>query len=209
MTQSSDVAAIILAAGQGTRFGREPKLLACFGSSPMVRHVVRAAVRSLAEPVIVVIGSRADEIEASLKGLPIQITRNPWFAHGLSTSLKAGFAALPSQTKAAVILLGDMPLVSPSFIDTLVKRCRGIGEPAALIPTLRGERGNPVVLSRELQTLIEGLSGDTGAGPILRRRPDVVEFPVSDPAILQDVDTADELGRIAHRQDSRIRGTEP
>jgi molybdenum cofactor cytidylyltransferase len=60
--------------------------------------------------------------------------------------------------------------------------------------TVNGQRGNPVVLSHALKDLIKGLSGDTGAGPILRGRTDVMECPVDDPAILQDVDTNDDLG---------------
>jgi molybdenum cofactor cytidylyltransferase len=192
----SDVAAIVLAAGRGTRFGKEPKLLAPLGGKPLVRHAVEAAVGSSAEPVIVVTGHRANEIEASLEGLPIQVARNVSFADGLSTTLKAGFAALPPEAKAAVILLGDMPLIRPDLIDTLLIRWREMGEPAALIPAVGGQRGNPVVISRKLEDLIAGLSGDVGAGPILRGRPDVLVWPVADPAILQDVDTPDEVGKI-------------
>jgi molybdenum cofactor cytidylyltransferase len=159
----------------------------------LVRHVVEAAVNSVAEPVIVVTGHQADEIEASLNGLSIRGVRNPAFANGLSTSLKAGFAALPPQAKAAVVLLGDMPLIKASLIDTLVDAWRAMGEPAALVPTVNGQRGNPVVLSCDLRDLIEGLSGDTGAGSILRGRTDVMDCPVEDPAILQDIDTNDDL----------------
>lgn len=192
----SDVAAIVLAAGRGTRFGREPKLLARLGGKPLVRRVVEAAVGSTADPVIVVTGHRADEIEASLQGLPIHIIRNASFAEGLSTSLKAGFVALPEKVKAAVILLGDMPLIDVGLIDTLVNRWRETGQPAALVPTLNGKRGNPVVLSRELETMVNELSGDVGAGPGLRGRAGVVEWPTTDPAILQDVDTADEFSKV-------------
>jgi molybdenum cofactor cytidylyltransferase len=60
-----------------------------------------------------------------------------------------------------------------------------------------GQRGNPVLLSRELEGLIKGLSGDAGAGQILRGRADVMEYPVDDPAILQDVDTGYDLDRIS------------
>jgi molybdenum cofactor cytidylyltransferase len=189
----SDVAVIVLAAGRGTRFPSGPKLLASLNGRPLVCHVVEAAVTSSANPVIVITGHRAEEVEASLQGFPIQSIRNPAFADGLSTSLKIGFAALPPQAKAAVILLGDMPLIKASLIDALVKAWKARGGPAALIPTANGQRGNPVVLSRELEGLIEGLSGDTGAGPILRGRPDLMECPVDDPAILQDVDTSDDL----------------
>lgn len=193
----SDVAAIVLAAGRGTRFPSGPKLLALLNDRPLVCHVVEAATTSSTNPVIVVTGHRAEEVEASLQGFPIQSVRNPTFADGLSTSLKAGFAALPTHTKAAVVLLGDMPLIKASLIDTLVNAWRARGEPAALVPTVNGQRGNPVVLSCVLEPLIEELAGDTGAGPILRGRPDVIECPVEDPAILQDVDTGDDLDRMS------------
>ncbi len=192
----SDVAAIVLAAGRGTRFGREPKLLVRLGGKPLVRRVVEAAAGSVANPVIVVTGHRADEIEASLQGLAIHIVHNASFAEGLSTSLKAGFAALPEKVKAAVILLGDMPLIEADLITALVNGWRERGQPAALVPTLHGKRGNPVVLSRELESMVNGLSGDAGAGPGLRGRADVVEWPTTDPAILQDIDTPDEIGKI-------------
>jgi molybdenum cofactor cytidylyltransferase len=95
-----------------------------------------------------------------------------------------------------VVLLADMPLIRAGLIDTLVSAWGEMGEPAALVPTVNGQRGNPVVLSRDLESLIEGLSGDTGAGPILRGRADVMEYPINDPAILQDVDTGDALDRM-------------
>jgi len=191
----SDVAAIVLAAGRGTRFGDEPKLLARLGGKTLVRHVVEAAVGSTVDPVIVVTGHRSEEVEASLHDLPVRVLHNASFAEGLSTSLKAGFAALPQQARAAVILLGDMPFVKADLIDALAAGWRDRGGPAALVPTLNGRRGNPVVLSRDLQVEIENLSGDVGAGPILRGRPDVVEWPTTDPAVAQDIDTKEEFSR--------------
>jgi molybdenum cofactor cytidylyltransferase len=191
-----DVAAIVLAAGRGTRFGPEPKLLARLGGKPLVRHVVEAACLSVADPVIVVTGHRADEIGASLQGLRIRAVHNSSFAEGLSTSLKAGFAALPVEARAAIVLLGDMPLVGADLIDALIGGWQERGRPAALVPAFNGQRGNPVVLSRDLEGLIGGLSGDAGAGPILRGRADVVEWPTADPAILQDVDTSEAMRRI-------------
>jgi molybdenum cofactor cytidylyltransferase len=191
----SDVAAIILAAGRGTRFGDELKLLAQIGGKALVRHAAEAAVGSLVDPVIVVTGYRSNEVEAALHGLPVQILYNALFAQGLSTSLKAGFSALPPTTRAAVILLGDMPFVKADLIDALVAEWRERGEPAALVPTLDGRRGNPVVLSRDLQAVIEDLSGDVGAGSLLRERSDVLEWPTTDPAVAQDIDTREELAK--------------
>ena len=191
----SHVAAIILAAGRGTRFGDELKLLAQIGGKALVRHAAEAAVGSLVDPVIVVTGYRSNEVEAALHGLPVQILYNALFAQGLSTSLKAGFSALPRTAQAAVILLGDMPFVKADLIDALVAEWRERGEPAALVPTLNGRRGNPVVLSRDLQAAIEDLSGDGGAGSLLRERSDVLEWPTEDPAITQDIDTREEFAK--------------
>jgi molybdenum cofactor cytidylyltransferase len=191
----SDVAAIILAAGRGTRFGDELKLLAQIGGKALVRHAAEAAVGSLVDPVIVVTGYCSNKVEAALHGLPVQILYNALFAQGLSTSLKAGFSALPPTTRAAVILLGDMPFVKADLIDALVAEWRERGEPAALVPTLDGRRGNPVVLSRDLQAMIEDLSGDVGAGSLLRERSDVLEWPTTDPAVAQDIDTREELAK--------------
>jgi len=191
----SHVAAIILAAGRGTRFGDELKLLAQIGGKALVRHVAEAAANSTADPVIVVTGYCSNEVEAALHGLPVQILYNALYAQGLSTSLRAGFSALPPTTRAAVILLGDMPFVKADLIDALVAEWRERGEPAALVPTLDGRRGNPVVLSRDLQAMIEDLSGDVGAGSLLRKRSDVLEWPTTDPAVAQDIDTREELAK--------------
>jgi len=193
-----DVAAILLAAGRGTRFGDAPKLLARIDGKPLVRHVAEAAVHAGVDPVIVVTGHRAEEVRSALAGLAVHVVHNDVFAEGLSTSLKKGFAALPPTARAAMILLADMPFVTTDLIDALAAGWRERGEPAALVPTYKGRRGNPVVISRELRPMIEQLSGDVGAGPMLRGRSDVLEWPMDDVAIVQDIDTRqdfDALGR--------------
>ncbi|HEX2552382.1 MAG TPA: nucleotidyltransferase family protein [Microvirga sp.] len=189
------VAAIVLAAGRGTRFGEGPKLLASLRGKPLVRHVAEAALASTAHPVIVVTGHRAPEVEAALAGLPLAVAHNPDFAEGLSTSLKRGFAALDPGAEAAIVLLADMPLVDAALIDRLIQ-CWRESRPAALVPVSGGRRGNPVVLSAVLAPEIARLSGDSGAGPLLRGRADVVEEPVDAPGVLHDVDTPAALAAL-------------
>jgi molybdenum cofactor cytidylyltransferase len=88
-----------------------------------------------------------------------------------------------------------MPFVRPGLINALVGGWHARGEPTALVPVLNGQRGNPVVLSRALQTSITRLSGDVGAGSILRGRPDVLEWPTEDTAIIYDIDTREEFAK--------------
>ena len=192
----TDVAALILAAGRGTRFGEEPKLLATLHGKSLVRWVAEAALASSAKPVIVVTGHRAGEVEAALADLPVDRAPNPSYADGLSTSLKTGFRALPRHSEAAIVLLGDMPLVAAPVIDRLVGAWRAAGRPSALVPVTGGRRSNPVVLSRALEPEIMTLEGDSGAGPLLRRRSDVLEYPLENPALLHDVDTPETLAAL-------------
>jgi molybdenum cofactor cytidylyltransferase len=143
-----------------------------------------------------VTGYKADDVESAIDALPIQIIRNSLFAEGLSSSLKAGFAASPPEAGAVIVLLGDMPFITANLIDELVSAWQSTGRPAALIPISDGRRGNPVVLSRMLEAAVRELSGDAGAGRILRNHPGVVEWPVESQAILQDIDTHDALRRL-------------
>lgn len=196
------VAAIVLAAGLGSRFGRSPKMLATFEGKALVARIVEAALASEASSVIVVVGHEAAAVTGALAGLRVTIARNPDYADGLSSSLKAGFAALPPEAEAAAILLGDMPQIGTSLLDWLIQAWRGSGFPPALVPTCQGQRGNPVVLSRDLAPAIAGLDGDTGAGKLLRHMPKVVEIETGDPAVLRDADTPEELARLTESQAS-------
>ena len=191
----SEVAAIVLAAGSGLRFGGA-KLLAGLRGKPLVRHVVEAALASAARPVLVVVGADEQRIAGALSGLEVRYVGNPAHAEGLSTSLRAGFAALPDEARAAMVLLGDMPLVRAGLIDALVAAWRA-GRPEAVVPTHGGRRGNPVLLSRALEPDLRALSGDVGAGPLLRARPGVRELAVEEDAILLDADTPEALARLA------------
>jgi molybdenum cofactor cytidylyltransferase len=194
---SHDIAAIVLAAGRGTRFGPEPKLLAEFEGKPLVRHAVEAALASSAGAVIVVVGDHEAEVRAALEGLPVVFMPNPGYAAGLSTSLKAGLAEAPEASEAVVVLLGDMPLVSSGLIDGLIAAWREAGKPDAVVPVREGRRGNPVLLATRLAPEIAELEGDTGAAPLLRGRANVLEWNTDDPTVAADVDTPEALAEIA------------
>ncbi|WP_029031161.1 nucleotidyltransferase family protein [Salinarimonas rosea] len=191
------VAAIVLAAGRGSRFGEAPKLLATLDGVPLVRRVAQAALASRADPVIVVVGRRGEDVAAALAGLAVRIVDNPAWDEGLSTSLQAGFAALPDDAHAAIVCLGDMPLVTPALVDALVAAFDETSGAAAVVPVHAGERGNPVLLARRLAPEIADLAGDRGAGPLLKGRADVRELDWGDASILRDVDTPAALAALA------------
>jgi len=186
------IGAVILAAGQASRFGRN-KLLEPVAGKTVLRHVAEAALGSTADPVIVVTGHEAEKIRLSLAGLRLTFCENPDFAMGLSTSLKCGVNALPPESDGALILLGDMPGVDSSLIDRVIAAFDPAGR-AIVTATRNGRRGNPVLWARRFFDEIAGLTGDEGARGLLARHPQSV-FAVEAPsdAPLADIDTEEAL----------------
>lgn len=186
------VGTILLAAGRGTRFGAQPKMLADFGGRPLVRRAAEAALAARPRPVVAVLGAHADAVEAALSGLDLTCVRNEAYSEGLSSSLKAGLSAL-SACDAAIVMLGDMPLIGAALIDRLADTFDNGGSTAAVVPVHEGMQGNPVLLNlRILADELSSLHGDRGAGPLLAGRRDIIEIE-AEPGITLDVDTPDAL----------------
>jgi molybdenum cofactor cytidylyltransferase len=182
------VAAIVLAAGRSTRMGMN-KMLADIGGKSLIGRTVDAVLASRARPVVLVTGHEPEKLAESVAGRDIVVVRNPRYDEGLSTSLIAGIAALPKRARAALICLGDMPLVAATTLDMMVDSFESEPGLGAVVPACGGEWGNPVLISRKLFALVATLHGDTGARKLLQARADVKVIEVGDPAILVDADT--------------------
>ena len=184
------VAAIILAAGRSTRMGGPNKLLAELGGKPLVRIVTEQALASKAKEVIVVTGHQAEFVEGALKGLEAKFVRNPDFAQGLATSVKAGIAAVPDDADGAVICLGDMPMISSQLIDHLIDAFAPDRGNLIAVPVSGGRRGNPVLWSRRFFNELMTLDGDIGARHLIAKHNEAVaEIPVEGDGAFLDIDT--------------------
>ncbi len=191
------IAAIVLAAGRSTRMGGPNKLLAEINGRPLVRIAAEEALASQARPVIVVTGHQRERVEAALKGLDVTLAHNPDFAEGLSTSLKVGIAAVPSDVDGAIVCLGDMPQVDSPLIDLLLAAFDPEKGALVVVPTIDGKRGNPVVWSRRFFPELAALDGDTGARHLITTYPEAVtEVSLTGSAALVDVDTPDALKAV-------------
>jgi len=188
------VAAVLLAAGRSTRMGAANKLLADVGGKPMLRWAAEAALASRARPLIVVTGHEAAGVSAALTGLDAVLVVNPEFAKGLSTSLKAGIAAVPAKCEAALVLLGDMPCIEASHLDRLIE---AFAPGAIVVPMHEGRQGNPVLWPRSCFPEILQLEGDAGAKQLIAAHADGVrEVEMGAAGIFADVDTPEELQRL-------------
>ena len=193
------VAAVVMAAGSGSRMGGGNKLLQAVGGIPMVRRAVNAALASGCTPVVVVTGFAADEVQACLAGREVVFAHNPQHATGMASSLRCGLAALADDIDAAVVVLADMPCIHGGHIDRLVAAFDPL-RPKIVVPIKDGRRGNPVLWPRGFFAEIQAVAGDVGARDVLRRHAEQMEsVSFDDDAIFVDVDTPAALGDVAGR----------
>ena len=120
--------------------------------------------------------------------------QNDQYLGGMSASI---VAAVEQEPDAAFYAMwpGDMPALRT---DTALRVIAAARPGRIVLPTVDQQRGHPVVFSRTFRNDLLLLRGDTGARSILERYPEAVdEIPVSDPGILLDIDTKDDLQDIA------------
>ena len=185
------VAGLVLAAGEGRRFGG-PKALVEIDGERLVDRAVRVLREGDITTTYVVQGA------APLAVPGVEVVDNPGWAEGMGSSLRAGLAALPPDVAAAVVLLVDQPALTPAAVRRVVEAA---GEPidaAVVVATYDGQRGHPVLLGRlQWPAAAELATGDRGARDFLARHGDgVVEVPCADVADPGDVDTPADLDRL-------------
>jgi CTP:molybdopterin cytidylyltransferase MocA len=162
VTADPRVAGLVLAAGGGRRYGM-PKALVEYEGSLLVERAVRTA-RAVCDPVLVVLGAQAVDVwrRADLDGAVV--LANPDWETGMASSLRTGLAglqALPGAVDAALVLLVDMPGMTPA---ALARMAQEAGPDALAVATYDGVRGHPVLLGREHWAGVAGTAtGDEGA----------------------------------------------
>ncbi len=160
----------------------------------MVARVVRAALASRAEGVVVVTGYEAARVETALVDEAVRFVRNDLYESGLASSLCAGIRALGPGVDGALVCLGDMPWVGADVMDALIADFDPGRGQAICVPTCDSRRGNPVLWGADFFAAIDELVGDDGARRLLGEYAErVVEVPVGDRGIFLDLDTAADL----------------
>ena len=191
MSPADRVAAIVLAAGAGSRFGGH-KLLATVEGRPILQHVLNRLASAGLGDVVVVLGDDADAIEAAVTWRSERRVRNPDPGRGLASSLQEGIAALDGDVAAALIVLGDQPRLSAEVISALLAEPPPTDRPI-VVPAYATDGGrNPVLLGRSAFDLVASATGDRGLGPLLAAHPDLVR-EVAVPGDNPDVDTRADL----------------
>lgn len=186
-------AGVILAAGAASRM-RQPKLLLPWQGQALIRHAVHTALQAGLDPVVVVTGAWALEIQAVLDGLTVQLAHNPDWKSGQSSSVRVGIRALPATTQAVIFLLGDQPFISVELLQALLNMY-ALNSPAILAPYVGEKRSNPVLFDRSVFEAMCGLQGDAGARSLFDQYPPA-RLPWPDERLLFDVDTPEDYQKL-------------
>src|SRR5580692_4173536 len=157
----------------------EPKQLLPVHGRPLLEAALAAACESQLDEVVLVLGAHADDIRRSVRLGRARVVVNPHYVEGMSTSLKAGIAALGPNVGRAMVLLGDQPDITAEVVDRLLEAQTASGLPAAAL-SFDGLLHPPVVLARELWRDIEALEGDVGCRALVRAHPELVAAVAAD-----------------------------
>ena len=190
MGEINMISAILLAAGQSKRMNGENKLAKEIQGIPLIKISVKNILASSINELIIVLGHQREIIEKLIdKNEKIKFIFNKDFESGMASSIKTGLDNLSEKTESFFICLGDMPMVSHDIYDQLIK---SKDKKKIIIPTYKGQQGNPVLFDRSMKEKIVEITGDAGAKKILdKNREKIFNFEINNEAILKNYNTLD------------------
>jgi len=187
----TDVAAIVLAAGESSRMGR-PKPLLPLNGGTFLGHLLDEIRASRVSRTTIVLGHHPDVVlEAMPEIAPIAIV-NEQYQLGQLSSLHAGLRAVGDQPDAILMCLADHPFISRQVLDAIIVAHERTHR-SIIVPTYGGGRGHPTLFGRQLYAELLDAPLDQGARVVVRAHSkEVLELVVDEPGILADVDTPEQ-----------------
>jgi molybdenum cofactor cytidylyltransferase len=172
-----------------------PKQLLLYKNQSLLRRAAEQAVAAGCNPIIVVLGSSADQMKPELTNLPIKIIENPHWPRGIGTSIRAGVSALPPQLLTAVIItLCDQPLIDSTALTQLINLHRTTNRPL-IAAQYAGALGVPALFAHKYFPALSTLPDQSGAKQLLMKHAaEVLPFPLESAAT--DIDTPMDYQRL-------------
>jgi molybdenum cofactor cytidylyltransferase len=199
--RAGKVAGILLAAGTSSRMGSNKLLFELEGESVLRRAAKRALAGGLS-PLVVVLGHESDRAHREIEDLPCQWALNPLYEQGINSSLKSGVMAVQGlKAPAAMVMLADMPFVTPEMIAAMIDRYRTTTAPL-VISDYEGVNAPPMVYDRSLFMELLMMTGEGCGRQVVKRHrseAEVIPWPV---AALADLDLPEDYARVKSGQGS-------
>ena len=189
------ISSILLAAGQSKRMIGENKLTKEIKGIPLIKHSVKNILASSINELIIVLGYQKEIIEKLIdKNKKIKFVFNKDFESGMASSIKIGLDNLSEKTEAFFICLGDMPMVSYEIYDQIVKFK---DNKEIIVPTYKGQQGNPVLFNISMKERIMNIAGDAGAKKILGQNKDkILNVEINDQCIIKGFNTQGDFSSL-------------
>ena len=186
------ISAILLAAGQSERMGGENKLIKIINNQPLIKNSINNILESNIDELIVVVGYQEEILKKLInKNKKVKIISNKNFKRGMASSIKEGLKHLSKKTEYFFISLGDMPNISKQIYNSLIK---SRNNNKIIIPTYKGQRGNPILFDKSMKEVIINVEGDVGAKKIINMYDKkIFTFETNDQSIIQDFNTQEDF----------------
>jgi molybdenum cofactor cytidylyltransferase len=198
-----EIYAVVLAAGRSSRLGSN-KLTLKIDGEPVIRMAVTPFLAGGIDKVFVVANPDSVALERALLPLrtvnsqPVDLIRNPDYADGMSTSVRASLPWIKG-VEAVFFHLGDKPFVRRETVERML-HMYGTTERNIIVPVCDGLKGHPVLMriGPYLEDL-KALSGDMGLREFIEKRSEDVLFIEGDESALFDIDTDDDIEKLKRR----------
>ena len=208
--QEQRVGALLLAAGQSTRYGTDNKLLSEYRGKPLIHHVADLVTSiSRFSEIAAITGHDAENVSACLSSYKITCYLNDQYASGMASSVQLGVSKLISND-AIMIFPSDMPNLTAQLITELLDAQQSISignseslmpekpNAALIVPTHQRKRGNPVILLNRIFDAALRLKGDEGVRQVFSLySKNIVDVEIDCPGIHQDIDLNSDVGKLA------------
>ena len=189
------ISAILLAAGQSKRMVGENKLTKEIKGIPLIKLSVKNILASSIDELIIVLGHQKEIIEKLIdKNEKIKFIFNKDFESGMASSIKAGLNHLSEKTESFFICLGDMPMVNSDIYNQLIK---SRNQKNIIVPTYKGQQGNPVLFDKSMKETVMNITGDVGAKKILELNKDkILNLEINDQNISKGFNTQGDFSSL-------------
>jgi molybdenum cofactor cytidylyltransferase len=168
-------------------------MLASVRGRPMLQWVLDLADDAELEPVVVVLGLDADDVEAALDWRHELLLRNPDPGRGISSSVTMGLEALVESDRV-LVLLGDQPFLNVDQVNAITTAEADPARPIVVPRYANGKPGNPVLLERSAFQFASAVEGDRGMSQLFKRHAELVRY-VDVEGRNRDIDSAEDLSR--------------
>ncbi len=190
LSQQNNFHAVVLAAGLSSRMGHN-KLLLPWRDMTVIRWVISQLNRSGIENIAVVGGRDREHIERETAAPGVTHIYNERFSDGeMLHSLQCGLRSLPNVCKAALIVLGDQPLIEVETVVLLMQELKDNPDAKLIIPSYNNKRGHPIIIAKTLFVEIEVLKPPETLRTFLNRFNKEIHYVgVTSSSVLSDLDT--------------------